>query len=167
MTLLRRMAVLWLVAGGLALPASGAGGPPCWTDLELIAEAAADFLLAQEVTSRICDPALRTRDKRAERLMTRMHDEVVEKFAINFRKYQEARERRFRRWYGDHWELQLEQEQKQAFLAFMNDLELGPGVCRNLRAELEIQVDSNWDYIRAKLSHAMKQLRPGKRVCPN
>jgi len=164
MTLLRRLVVLWLVAVGFAMPAAAAG-PACWTDMELMAEAAAEFLLGQEVTARICDPALRTRDKRAERLMTRMHDEVVEKFAINFRKYQEAREQRYRRWYGDDWELQLEQDQKEAFQAFMNDLELGPGVCRNLRSELEIQVDSNWDYIRAKLSHGMKQLRPGKPMC--
>ena len=158
---------LLFFAGVASLLASGNvwAGPACWTDLELMAEAAAAFLLAQETTARICDPALKPTDERAERLMTRMHDGIVEKFQLNFRKYSEARERRYRRWYGEQWKLQQELDRKRAFAQTMKSLTLGPGVCRKQRSELEIMLESNWDYIRAKLTFAMKRLRPRKKMC--
>ena len=153
-------------------PAAQAGRPPgippgpkCMSDLELMAEAALAWLFTSETAARSCDPLLKTKDKRAERLMTRMHAEIVAKHELNFSKYQQAREKRFRRWYGEHWKNALEIDRRQAQLRYLRELRLGPGVCRHLRTDMEIALNSGWDYLRAKLSFEVEQRRPRTRMC--
>jgi hypothetical protein len=135
------------------------------TDMELMAEAALGWLFTSETAARTCDPLLKTRDKRAERLMTRMHAEIVEKFEHNFGKYQTAREKRFKRWYGDFWEQAMQIDRRQAQLRYLGKLQLGPGACQHLRTDMEIALYSAWGYLRAKLSFDVEQRRPKTRMC--
>ena len=153
------------------LPAKpGAGvklppGPRCYTDMELMAEVALRHIFQQESAARSCDPVPKLRDRRVERLMTRMHDEIVEKFVFNLEKYQQAHEARHKRWYGQHWERALELERQRAMQKFLKDLWLLPGTCANMRKELEIILNSGWHYLSAKLNFEAEELRPSSRMC--
>ena len=137
----------------------------CMTDMELTAAVALDFLFKQETEARTCDPVLKLRDRRAERLMTRMHDEIMEKFSANFEKYQKAHEGRFARWYGHLWERALEVHRRRAQQRYLKSLWLAPGVCANMRKELEILLNSGWHYLNAKISFETEQKRPSARMC--
>ena len=137
----------------------------CMTDMELTAEVALDFLFKQETEARTCDPVLKLRDRRAERLMTRMHDEIMEKFSANWEKYQKAHEGRFARWYGHLWERALEVQRRRAQQRYLKSLWLAPGVCATMRKELEIVLNSGWHYLNAKISFETEQKRPAARMC--
>lgn len=140
-------------------------GPRCYTDMELMAEVSLRHIFQQESAARSCDPVLKLRDRGAERLMTRMHDEIVEKFAFNLEKYQQAHEARNKRWYGQHWERALELERQRAMRKFLKDLWLLPGTCANMRKELEIILNSGWHYLSSKLNFEAEELRPSSRMC--
>ena len=139
--------------------------PRCYTDVELMAEVALRFVFLQESAARTCDPALKLRDRRAERLMTRMNDEIVEKFAFNLEKYQRDHVARYQRWYGKHWERALEIERRRTQQKFLKDLWLLPGSCANMRKELEIILNSGWHYLTSKFNFEATAQRPSSRMC--
>ena len=130
-----------------------------------MAEVALRHIFQQESAARSCDPVLKLRDRRVERLMTRMHDEIVEKFAFNLEKYQQSHDARHKRWYGQHWERALELERQRAMQKFLKDLWLLPGSCANMRKELEIILNSGWHYLSAKFNFEAEELRPSSRMC--
>ncbi len=148
----------------LLLPALIACTPKdCLTERELLADSAAGFLAAQEISARLCD--LRYGLVSGAAPMGGLHRGITEKFKTKWAELADARNRRYRRQYDADWKQQMDVDDAEGARLIVTGLRLSRAVCGNLKTEMEIRLASEWAYIKAKLDFAARKQRGKVKVC--
>ena len=146
-----------------ALSLIGCTPKDCLTEQELIADSAAGFLVAQEISARMCD--LGFGPKGGDAPMGGLHRGITAKFKTQWAALAIAREGRYRRWYGAEWKQQMDVDGAEVTRRIVAGLRLSGTICGNLNTEMEIRHASEWAYIKAKLDFAVKRNRHKVNAC--
>ena len=148
----------------LLLPALIACTPKdCLTERELLADSAAGFLAAQEISARLCDLGYSPKSGAAP--MGGLHQGIAAKFKTKWQALAVTRKGRYRRQYDADWKQQMDVDDAEGARLIATGLRLSGTVCGNLKTEMEIRHASEWAYIKAKLKFAAKKNRHKVKVC--
>jgi hypothetical protein len=137
----------------------------CQTEQELLAGVAAGFLLTQQASAGMCDGRLA--DAPAEKIgpMGALVLEIQKKFRAEFLELAKARRAYYQRGHGNSWKEALGNANGEAAWRIINELEMGEAECERLLTELEIRLNSPWDYIKARLDSTAKGKRGAVKLC--
>lgn len=160
---MRRLPILvgLLIPGLLA-----AAAPPCISDPELMAEAAARYLVEQEYRAVLCAYAHDGAVESEPGGFLQLARDIATKFDLQFSRYQELRRARFRRLFGERWELALRGDRLLKLWHLRRDIpRLEEEACAASRAAMETAFKRDWAALRQSLEPARAALRSRTRVC--
>ena len=150
---MRKVLLLWVIVPGVVLAA-----PTCMTQGERMGLAAVGFMASQALSAQKCD-----RLRGGPATMTAISKAIEARFAFNLIQARKTHDSYFRRVYGKEWRRALARTTRTVRMRFEARFRATRAVCANLRDELENRAGAGWDYIKAKLAHAVR--KQGKLAC--
>lgn len=151
----------------LLLPAFSAalGGKFCFTDKELMAEVAIEYLIEREYAAVICEPIFRRLEETPPVSIRTMGKDIAKKFSLQFSRYLTIREKRFRRLFKRKWEVALARDRFMKAGRIHRTNPLGIESCKELLREMEITFGKNWNYLMRQLDRVIERERPERDMC--